>query len=413
MKRSAGTTVDRPKERGESAPEQSRRTAGGPRNTPSRILSVDIVRGLVMVLMALDHVRDWTTNVRFQPEDLSRSSAALFATRWVTHICAPTFFLLAGLGIGILMQRRVPPGGMSRYLITRGFWLLVLELVITPIGWQFGLRLVPAFALVLWALGWSMIVMAALVHAPRVVVAALSLLMIFGHNLLDPIRPDTLGAFRALWHMLHAPGFMVPNVLFIAYPLVPWVGVMALGYVLAAAYQWDANRRRRLLVTCGIAAVAMFVVLRALNWYGNPFPWSPQRTTALTIASFLNVLKYPPSLHFLLMTLGPALIALALAERARGRIAAWLSVYGRVPLFFYVAHIFVAHAVAVALALVQGGELRRIPVVTNPGSIPPWFGLPLPGVYLSWILVVALMYFPCRRVARLKAARSEWWIRYM
>lgn len=379
----------------------------------SRVASVDVVRGAVMVLMALDHVRDYVTNLRFQPENLERGSAALFATRWVTHFCAPAFFLLAGVGIGIAMQRGKSPREMSRYLITRGLWLLVLELVITPVGWQFGFDLIPAFALVLWALGWSMIVMAGLVHLPRIVVAILSVVLIAGHNLFDAVRPADLGALAPLWHFLHVPGFVVPGVLFVGYPLVPWMAVMSLGYLLAGVYGMDADRRKRTLMLAGVAAVALFVALRAVNGYGNAQPWSPQRTPALTVASFLNVRKYPPSLLYLLMTLGPVLVALALTERARGPVARWLGVYGRVPLFFYVGHIFVAHLVAMALALVQSGELRRVPIIHNPAAIPDTHGVGLPGVYVAWAIVVALMYYPCVRFARLKKTRREWWIRYL
>jgi uncharacterized membrane protein len=366
-----------------------------------------------MVLMALDHVRDFVTNLRFQPENLARGSAALFATRWVTHFCAPTFFLLAGIGIGLAMQRGRTSAEMSRYLTVRGLWLLVLELVITPIGWRFSFQLLPAFALVLWALGWSMIVMALLVHLPRAIVATLALLMIGGHNLLDGVRPETLGAFAPLWYVLHVPGFVITGVLFVAYPLVPWIAVMALGYAIADVYRWDALRRRRFLISCGVVAVALFIVLRALNGYGNPEPWLPQRTQALTVASFLNVRKYPPSLLFLLMTLGPAFVALALMEGAYGRVTRWLAVYGRVPMFFYVVHIFVAHAIGVMLALLQGGELRRIPVVTDPASLPDWYGVSLPGVYVAWACVVLLMYYPCRAFGRLKERRNDWWLRYM
>jgi uncharacterized membrane protein len=365
-----------------------------------------------MVLMALDHVRDYVTEVRFQPEDLSRASAALFATRWVTHFCAPAFFLLAGVGAGLIHQQK-PTSYVSRYLATRGLWLLVLELVITPVGWRFGFDLLPAFALVLWALGWSMILLALLIRLPAGVLGALSLGLIFGHNLLDPIRPEAYGPLAGLWHVLHVPGFAIPGVLLVAYPLVPWVAVMCLGYLLARVFRWEPARRRRWLLVSGAAATVLFLVLRALNGYGNPVPWSPQRTPALTVASFLNVLKYPPSLDFVLMTLGPALVALALAERARGRLAAWLSVYGRVPLFFYVIHIFVAHAAGVVLALVEGGELRRIPVVHDPGAIPDWYGLSLPGVYLVWALVVAVLYYPCLWFSRLKATRTDWWLRYL
>jgi uncharacterized membrane protein len=379
----------------------------------SRVRAIDIVRGAVMVLMALDHVRDWTTGLRFQPENLARASAMLFATRWVTHICAPTFFLLAGVGIGLLRRRQGATAALSRYVAVRGLWLLVLELVITPIGWQFGFDLVPAFAIVLWTLGWSMVLMAVLVHVPVKPLLIVSIAVIAGHNLLDGIRPAQLGGFAPLWHVLHVPGFAIPGVLFVAYPLIPWVFVMALGSTLAVIYDWDPARRRRLLLWCGSGAILLFVVLRTVNGYGDPAPWSAQRTPALTVASFLNARKYPPSLDFLLMTLGPALIALALAEHARGRIAAWLSVYGRVPLFFYVVHIFVAHGLAVSLAFWQGGELRRILVINDPGSIPDWYGLPLPGVYAMWMAVVLLMYPLCRWYAGVKKRRTDWWLRYL
>ena len=289
-----------------------------PAERRSRISSIDVVRGAAMVFMALDHVRDFVTELRFQPEDLARGSAALFATRWVTHFCAPAFFLLAGVGIGISRLRGASAGAQSRYLLVRGLWLLVLELIITPIGWQFGFDLIPAFALVLWALGWSMIVMAVAVHLPVGVVAALAVVTIGCHNLLDPLQPQSFGWLAGLWHALHVPGFFIPNVLFVGYPLVPWIGVMALGYALADVYEWTPGRRRKFLVMAGAAAVVAFIALRAVNGYGNTFPWSEQRTPALTVASFLNLRKYPPSLQFLLMTLGPD-ADLPGARRARAR----------------------------------------------------------------------------------------------
>ena len=359
-----------------------------------------------MVLMALDHVRDYVTNQRFPPEDLSRASAALFATRWVTHFCAPAFSLLAGVGIGLWMSRGHDKAEASRFLVTRGIWLVLLDLTVSAIGWQFGFKLIPAFALVIWALGWSMVIMAALIHLPRRAVAAVAITTIVGHNLLDGIPTSPL------WGILHVPGFAIPGKLFIGYPLIPWFAVMALGYVLADIYRWEAARRRRFLIRAGLLMTVGFIVLRYANGYGNPFPWSPQRTGALTVASFLNVMKYPPSLDFLLMTLGPIFVALALVEGRRGRILDWLSVYGRVPLFYYIVHIYVAHAVGMTLALIQGGEVRRILVVTDPGSIPAWYGVSLPGVYLAWAIVVALMYLPCRWYADLKARRSDWWLKY-
>lgn len=378
----------------------------------ARVASVDIVRGAVMVLMALDHVRDFVTSVRFPPEDLSRASAALFFTRWVTHFCAPTFFLLAGVSIGLVSRRGTPH--LSRFLVVRGVWLLVLELVITPIGWQLGFMLVPAFALVLWALGWSMILMGVLVHVPTRVLLPVAVCVIAGHNLLDGIRPDQLGASAGLWQVLHVPGFAIPGVVFVGYPLVPWAAVMVLGFALAPVFSWDADHRRRVLLWSGGAALVLFATARWLNGYGDPVPWTAQRTPMLTVASFLNARKYPPSLDFLLMTLGPALIALALAERTRLRgFAGWLAVYGRVPLFFYVTHIFVAHAVAVILAFMQGGALRRIQVVNNPGSIPDWYGVPLPGMYLLWAAVVLTLFYPCRWLGNLKRTRDDWWLRYV
>jgi uncharacterized membrane protein len=379
----------------------------------TRVASIDIVRGGVMVLMALDHVRDYVTRVRVQPENLARGSAALFATRWVTHFCAPAFALLAGIGVGLAMQRRKSAAATSRFLVVRGVWLVILDTVVTAAGWQFGLRLLPVFALVLWALGLSMIIMAALIHLPRAVVAALSLLMIATHNLFDGVRPESWGALAPLWHVLHVPGFAIPGTLFIAYPLIPWVAVMALGWVLADVYRWDAARRRTFLLWTGTAATALFVVVRAINAYGDPGPWTAQRTPALTVASFLNARKYPPSLDFLLMTVGPTLGALALVDAARGRVASWLSVYGRVPLFYYVVHIYLAHALAVALAFAQGGQLRRILVVTDPGSIPAWYGVSLPGVYVAWGLVVLAMYPLCRWFDRLKREREDWWLSYL
>lgn len=386
--------------------------ASAPAAGRARVAAIDVVRGLAVVLMALDHTRDYTTALRFQPEDLSQTSLAVFLTRWVTHFCAPTFVLLAGVGIG-LASRRQSPAALRRFLVTRGLWLLVLELVITPIGWQFGFEPLPAFALVLWALGWSMIVMAALVGLPRPVLATLGLAIVAGHNLTDGLRPAAFGALAPLWQALHVPGSLWPGGIFIGYPLLPWLGVMMLGVAAAELWTWNAERRRRVLLGVGVSALVLFALLRTMNGYGNPAPWRPQATTALTVVSFLNVLKYPPSLQFLLMTLGLTAIALALAERAQGALTRVLTTYGRVPLFFYVGHIFVVHAVAVLIAFAQSGEWRRIQAVTHPEAIPPWFGLSLPGVYVAWACVVALMYVPCRAVDARKSTRAAWWWRYL
>jgi uncharacterized membrane protein len=379
----------------------------------ARLASIDIVRGAIMVLMALDHVRDYVTNVRFRPEDLSQASPALFFTRWVTHFCAPGFFLLAGIGIGLRQLRGGTKAELSRFLVTRGLWLLVLELIITPVGWRFNFHLLPAYAVVLWALGWSMILMAAIIHLPRWAVILGSLVMIATHNLFDRVTPQSLGAFGPIWQVLHVPGFVIPGQLLIAYPLIPWLAVMALGFGLASSYKWDSDQRRVFFISCGIVATALFADLRAQSKFGDPAPFQHLSTVGLTLASYFNVLKYPPSLLFLLMTLGPTLIALAFAEQRDNRFTRWLAVYGRVPMFYYVVHIFVVHALAVLIAHQQGGVWTRIPAVDDPASIPAWYGLSLPGVYVAWAVVVLLMYYPCKAMGRLKANRQSWWLSYL
>jgi uncharacterized membrane protein len=379
-----------------------------------RLTSIDIVRGAIMVLMALDHVRDYVTNVRFRPEDLSQASPALFFTRWVTHFCAPGFFLLAGVGIGLQELRGGTKGRLSRFLVTRGIWLLVLELLITPVGWRFNFELLPAYAVVLWALGWSMILMAAIIHLPRWVVILGSLVMIATHNLFDGVTPQSLGSFGIVWQLLHVPGFAIPGKLLIAYPLIPWIAVMALGYALASSYRWDSDQRRVFFISIGIVATAVFADVRARTTFGDPFPRQHLATIGLTLASYFNVTKYPPSLLFLLMTLGPTLFALAFAEQRDNRFTRWLAVYGRVPMFYYVVHIFVVHATAVLIAHQQGGVWTRIPAVDDPASIPSWYGLSLPGVYAAWAAVVLLMYYPCKWMGTLKATRKNWaWLRYL
>ena len=377
----------------------------------ARLTSIDTLRGSVMILMALDHVRDYFGAPGLSPLNLAQTTVPLFLTRWITHLCAPTFFLLTGTS-AFLARRRRSRAELSRFLFLRGVWLIVLELtVIRCLGFQFNADYQVTMLVVIWALGWAMVVLAALVWLPTTAILIFGVVMVAGHNLLDGVR-----SAHPLWVLLHSQGIVVNRpgfVVFVAYPLVPWVAVMAAGWVIAAVFGWEPWRRRRFLLRVGAAAVAAFIVLRYTNGYGNTFPWTGQRSAALTVASFLNVRKYPPSLDFLLMTLGPILIAIALTERVRGRIADWLAVYGRVPLFYYVVHFSLAHVVGICLRLIQGGELAPIPILRDPASIPAWYGVSLPGVYVAWALVVALMYYPCRWFADLKRRRTEWWLTYL
>jgi uncharacterized membrane protein len=375
-----------------------------------RVVSVDLLRGFVMIIMALDHTRDFFSKLRFPPEDLSRATPALFFTRWITHFCAPAFFLLAGLGAALSLNRGRTKKGLSWFLFTRGLWLVFLELIVLHFIWNFSWQF-PVILNVIWALGLSMVVLSALVFLPETAVAAIALAMIFGHNLLDGITPDSFGSLAPLWHILHAPGFAVPDKAILAYPLIPWSGVMALGYSLGVVYRWDPDRRRQFLITTGTVAVVLFLVLRGFNLYGNPRPWAPMSTTLMTVAAFLNTLKYPPSLHFLLMTLGPAFILLALFERARGGFVNFVSVYGKVPLFYFVMHILVIHLLATGFALWQGGEAAFLGIDLS--AYPDWYGTGLPGVYLAWVIVIAILYLPCRWYSQLKAASRNPWLSYL
>ncbi len=374
-----------------------------------RVVSVDILRGLVMILMALDHTRDFFSRLRFQPEDMARSTPILFLTRWVTHFCAPSFFFLAGVGASLAMRNGRSRRDVSRFLLTRGLFLVVLEPTVLQIGWNFSFG-PPFILLVIWSLGWSMVALSGLIYLPHKVIAAVSVLMIFGHNLLDGITADSLGGFAPIWHLLHVPG-VVTNDVIVGYPLIPWMGVMSLGFVVGDVFKWAPDARRKFLIRTGGTAIILFMVLRYFNLYGNPFPWTAQRSAAMTVASFLNLLKYPPSLMYLLMTLGPAFMALALFENARGTIARVVSVYGKVPMFYYAIHIFLIHTLAALFALVQGGHAGFLGLDVE--SFPAWYGTSLPGVYLAWLTVVALLYVPCRWYAGLKSRRNDFWLRYI
>jgi uncharacterized membrane protein len=382
----------------------------------ARLDSVDLLRGLVMVVMALDHVRDFFTELRFNPTDLSQTNAVLFFTRWVTHFCAPTFVFLAGTGAFLYGSRGRSRNELAGFLVTRGLWLVVLEFTVIRLGWSFDLSYASLlWVQVIWVIGVSMVVLAGLVYLPLPAIAAFGLLMIATHNLFDGVTPQSLGVWGPLWTLLHAQGpIALPGggTLFVAYPLIPWIGVMAAGYVFGSLLLRPTEARRRLLLRLGLALTGVFVALRALNVYGDPFPWSSQRTGLLTVLSFLNTTKYPPSLAFLLMTLGPAIASLAWFERLSGPVARFLIVFGRVPLFYYVLHIFLIHAVALALGAMAGFPPSTFlkPFFFKP---PPAWGYGLPAVYAIWVAVVLALYPVCRWYAGLKARRRDAWLSYL
>lgn len=381
----------------------------------ARLDAVDVLRGLVMVIMLLDHTRDYVHRdaLLFSPTDLARTTVLLFLTRWVTHFCAPVFVLLAGTGAALRLARGRSRAELARYLATRGLWLVVLEFTVIRFGLAFDLdyRAFPGMLEVIWAIGVSMVVLAALVRLPTAAVAALGLGIVALHNLTDGWRVPGVA-----WTVLHQPGMirLLGAPLLVAYPVLPWIGVMLLGYALGGVYGWEAGRRRRFLVRAGWAAVAAFLVVRAADLYGDPAPWSAQESAALTVLSFLNTTKYPPSLLYLLMTLGPALLALAWLERApRGPLARALTTYGRVPLFYFVVQWFVAHALAIALSLAAGKPVTHL--FGMPGATPPLpgAGFGLGVTYLVWLAGLAVTFPLCRWFAGVKRRRTDWWLSYL
>ena len=376
-----------------------------------------------MVLMALDHTRDFFTGLRFAPEDLAHTSGPLFFTRFVTHFCAPAFFLLAGAGGYLSLSRGKSVAEVSRFFWTRGFWLVLLELTVMTYGWTYGFSF--WFSDVLWSLGWSMIAMALLVRLPLPLIAALGTTMVVTHNLLDGINPAGFGRFAGLWLILHGHGvfWIEPgrSAFFVLFPLIPWVGVMAAGYALGPLLR--RRHWRKLVFGIGAVVTMAFLFLRVFHLYGNSQPifpagpWRTQATLTLTMVSFFDTLKYPPSLQFLLMTLGPCLMVLAWFDKInteRG-LAKILLIFGRVPLFYYVLHIYIIHGLALWVGLIcrqnvawllYGGPLLRLP--------SDGYGHSLVFIYAMWFAVVLLLYWPCKWFAQFKQQHSDRrWLSYL
>ena len=384
-----------------------------------RLEVVDVVRGVIMILMALDHTRDFFGDASASPTNLATTTVALFFTRWVTHFCAPTFFLLTGTGAYLSRSRR-SVADLSRFLVTRGLWLIVLEVVVARFLWQFNLDYRLTLLNVLWAIGWAMITLGALVHLPLKAIGAFGIALIAGHNLFDRVSAGRFGAWAPIWSLLHSPSIIVPgpaHVVFDAYPLIPWMGVTAAGYALGALWDLSVERRRAMLLRLGLACVAAFLLLRGFNVYGDPVPWSVQPRASMTLVSFLNLNKYPPSLLFLLMTLGPVLLALRALD---GKTPAFLrpaQIIGKVPMFYYLAHVLLLHLIATGACLVRYGSIR--PAIESPTldkfpmtQLPGWPSS-LPVVYLVWITVVITLYPFCRWYADVKRRSNNPWLSYL
>ena len=399
-----------------------------PEKITRRIDSIDILRGLVMVIMLLDHTREYVhaDAFRFSPTDLSKTNVLLFFTRWITHLCAPTFVFLAGTSIYLQLMRGKSRAKLSKFLLTRGLWLIFLEFTVIRFAILFNIDYsFFGLAEVIWVFGVSMIALAALVFLPVRVVAVIGIVMIGFHNLLDGIKiPPAISmagtpapdALQKLWLFLHQPGF-VPLFgdvkLFVAYPLIPWIGVMAAGYALGIVYTWEPEPRRRFLVRLGLIPTALFVLGSAIITYF----WTTQTSGVFIFLDFLNTTKYPPSLLFLLMTLGPALVILAWAESAKqyGFVSRILITFGRVPLFYFILQMFAAHGFGVLLNYLAGKSIAYF-FLNFPNSVtdaPPDAGFSLWVVYLTWLAGLILLYPLCHWYGNVKKHRRGFPFSYL
>ncbi|MGV3557754.1 DUF1624 domain-containing protein [Larkinella arboricola] len=382
----------------------------------SRIQSIDVVRGLVMVIMALDHTRDFIHKNGFfyNATDLNTTTPALFFTRWITHFCAPAFVFLAGTS-AYLMGRKMTKPQVRFFLLTRGLWLIVLEVTVVNLNLWFDITFSVVALEVIWATGLSMVVLGLLLTLPLQTLLGLGLLILLGHNALDALSFPAGSMLDIIWSILHRPNAIPVSsdrIVFIMYPVLPWIGILILGYCFGALYSRDreAEQRKRWLRWIGISVVAAFILIRALNVYGDPVPWSVQKTPLFTVFSFINVTKYPPSLLFALMTLGPIIWLLSVLEGKRGNWMAFFVTYGRVPLFYFIVHFFLVHALSVVLLLSDGVAWSEINFQNRTGGVIPDHGLSLSMTYGVWIGVVLVMYPLCKWYGQVKAkSRNPIW----
>ncbi len=386
----------------------------------SRVLSIDLLRGVVMILMALDHVRDYfhADAFLYDPLDLDKTSPLLFFTRWITHYCAPIFMLLAGTS-AFLVGERKGTKALASFLFRRGLFLVIMEFTVINFGWYFNIRFTSFDFIVIWSLGMSMIALAGMVYLPKKIILAIGIVLVAGHNLLDNVHVAGRGAGAFLWSLLHEPnGFKFGSKqIFVGYPLLPWIGTIALGYSLGSLYSktMDAAKRKKYLLWLGGGAILLFIILRYINIYGDLFPWHKQGSPLYTVLAFIRVHKYPPSLDYLLMTIGPALVFLAMAETKLNRPGKFISVYGRVPMFYYILHIYLIHLLAMIATNFCGHQWTDM-IWTSWGSNPNLggYGFSLAVVYGVWVSVILLLYPVCRWYDRYKSShREKWWLGYL
>ncbi len=385
-----------------------------------RLESVDILRGLLMLLMAIDHTRDYFSSIsHVDPTDPLHSWPALYLTRWMTHLCAPGFIALAGTSAYLQRQRGKSSGQLAWLLLTRGLWLALLEMTVISFGWSFTFG--PALQ-VIWAVGISMVFLSALIWLPTAAIGSIGAVIVLLHNLFDAVHPARFTPAAFFWTLLHAPGPLFLHHQFIGvapYPLIPWIGVICLGYAFGPVAASDRARRRSIAVTLGLGFLTVFAALRLLHGYGDHDRFAYLATPGETVMSFFQVEKYPPSLHYLLATLGVLLLLYAAFDLAvtrdwLPRLRRIIEVYGRVPFFYYVLHIYLLHLAALILTASVHLNWRfwLTPGAVFIGHLAGW-GFGLPVVYLVWFLLVVILYYPCLWFSRIKARRRDWWLSYL
>jgi uncharacterized membrane protein len=390
----------------------------------SRLSSIDALRGAVMIIMALDHTRDFfhAGAATFSPTDLTQTTTVLFFTRWVTHFCMPAFMFTAGMGV-FLFGRNHTKAQLSKFLWTRGLWFILLELTVMQLAYDFNLPFrFTLLLLILWIFGICMIAMAALIHLPVRVLAFLSVAAIVFQNGLDGIQAAQFGSLAWVWNLLHQPGVVqvVGKPALVPYTFVPWIAVMAAGYCCGQVFLLEPAARRRVMLKTGLFLTIAFVIIRAANLYGDPVPWAHQTSGMFTALSFLNCTKYPASLDFLLMTLGPLFLVLAYLDQRSFQAGNPLIVFGRVPMFYFILHFYWLHALAVLAAWLRYGSAAAkfafspLPSMGGPRELfPAGFGYSLWVVYGAWALAVISLYPICQWFANVKATRHDWWLSYL
>ncbi|MBC7936689.1 MAG: DUF1624 domain-containing protein [Rhizobacter sp.] len=388
----------------------------------NRVESIDVLRGFVMIIMALDHVRDYFHYDAFMysPTDLAFTNSFLFFTRFITHYCAPVFVFLAGISASLYGAKRSRKQ-LRFYLLTRGLWLVFAEIFIITLGWTFN----PAYPLanlqVIWAIGVSMMVLSAMIYMKRLYILLIAVLIIAGHNLFDQVHVEGNGITAFLWSILHQPeDFVVGNFkIFVRYPVVPWIGIMALGYYLGSLYHagYDAVKRKKILLFTGLGMITVFILLRWFNFYGDQAQWSVQKNKVFSLLSFLNISKYPPSFFYTLVTLGPAMVFLSLAEKPLNAISDKVAVFGRVPFFYYLAHLYLIHFLAIIAVIISGFNPADMILSERVNRVAALkgYGFNLLVVYLVWIGIIVLLYPCCKWFDRYKRTHqsAKTWLTYM